>query len=712
MGENSISSFLTSYGMTGNPMIDSLIIANIIPLFISYSNNMVSLISSLLNTIFTFVLGFIKYRLKAKVTGNVVCKAEFKEGSEMYNFLKEQVIDADIEADTENSKFAHFFEMTNEITTNMEKENVKKELGTYYYNYYYGDTDKFIDMEVDYHDADKLFKYNKSYGFDDSKKKLFNYGNYVIKVIHRISESYKEITIELVSFSKSNEDRAHYVKIFKDFMRDRLEIDTKFEYLYRFIIDKQETKEIFRSLLQNGYLDSGTGRLRYGDKTMDDKHFKETKNSKYIGKNFSVVVNCTNLSDASRDFKDQIKFYETTKDINSVNKGFFSIYKKFYTNDRVDSYGYFMKGNKTYLIWNYDGNYYLMIISLGNMLTEFDLKDEVNWLIQKGIESRDFYADDDDEKHEVNLCKRLDGRWKNYVLEKRSFDTIYLPFKLMSDIKNEIEKFLEMEKLYREYQIPYKKGILLHGPPGTGKTSLVKSLAFEYQLNIYTINVNDDEINDDSIIDVLNSIGGGKKILLFEDIDTAFADKEKIKVEDKSTTETKMATTTPNATATEKTKDDEKKDDSTTVTQTQVQNKKFLTYSGLLNALDGVMSNQHGVITIMTTNNKWKLGDAFLRPGRIDKMFELSYCNNEQISVMTKTFIMKRLNLFDKEEEMEKYNDQYLDDMIKTFTNKLIDRHNVSFLKPCELQYYLLRYIEDIDGIFLNVQELIEQYQK
>lgn len=46
-----------------------------------------------------------------------------------------------------------------------------------------------------------------------------------------------------------------------------------------------------------------------------------------------------------------------------------------------------------------------------------------------------------------------------------------------------------------------------------------------------------------------------------------------------------------------------------------IQTKKFLTCSGLLNALDGV-------ITIMTTNHIDKLGDAFPRPGRIDRKFE------------------------------------------------------------------------------------------
>lgn len=48
------------------------------------------------------------------------------------------------------------------------------------------------------------------------------------------------------------------------------------------------------------------------------------------------------------------------------------------------------------------------------------------------------------------------------------------------------------------------------------------------------MDVNDEEINDDSILEILNSLGGnGLKILLFEDVDTAFADKERVAKESK-----------------------------------------------------------------------------------------------------------------------------------------------------------------------------------
>ena len=173
------------------------------------------------------------------------------------------------------------------------------------------------------------------------------------------------------------------------------------------------------------------------------------------------------------------------------------------------------------------------IVSFGERLVKKDILETMDWIIKINIKSN-LMEIKSQEKQNVCINKLKNNKWMAYDLDKRSFDTIYLPLDTLKNIRKEFDTFIQKEKLYREYQIPYKKGILFYGPPGTGKTSLVKSLAYEYQLNIYIVNINDDDINDDSIIDILNSIGNNNnKILLFEDVDSAFADKEVIAIQSK-----------------------------------------------------------------------------------------------------------------------------------------------------------------------------------
>lgn len=149
--------------------------------------------------------------------------------------------------------------------------------------------------------------------------------------------------------------------------------------------------------------------------------------------------------------------------------------------------------------------------------------------------------------------------------------------------------------------------------------------------------------------------------------------------------------------------------------------RKFLTYSGLLNAFDGVMSNQTGVITILTTNHIERLGDAFIRPGRVDARFELKECNSEQIEVMVRSFINKSYELFiaskeetlDQTEETKKWDDIRADNAginkkIKDFAGRLTDSTGESIFKPCEIQSYLLKHINNLDDLFGKYEELLQ----
>lgn len=67
--------------------------------------------------------------------------------------------------------------------------------------------------------------------------------------------------------------------------------------------------------------------------------------------------------------------------------------------------------------------------------------------------------------------------WQEIV--PRTEDIIRFPNAPIDEVVSEIERFWSREDQFRRYGLPFKRGILLHGPPGSGKSCTLQLVARE-----------------------------------------------------------------------------------------------------------------------------------------------------------------------------------------------------------------------------------------
>ena len=251
-----------------------------------------------------------------------------------------------------------------------------------------------------------------------------------------------------------------------------------------------------------------------------------------------------------------------------------------------------------------------------------------------------------DGKIDVRVAQtRWYGHWELADrIRPRSIESVILAKDEHLHVLEDIKEFLTSYEWYAGLGIPYRRGYLLHGDPGNGKTSLVAAVASALKMNIYVLSLQAPGMNDSMLVELLTSVSNNS-IILMEDVDCAFE---------------------------KRTKKEETSDK--------------LTFSGLLNALDGV-GGKDGRIIFMTTNHKEKLDPALIRPGRIDKQVEIRNAVQSQVS-----------KLFTRFYNGVKY-DQFLTDV---FVSSIED-HKYSMAK---LQGHLMNHKTDPVGAIAHREDL------
>jgi SpoVK/Ycf46/Vps4 family AAA+-type ATPase len=237
---------------------------------------------------------------------------------------------------------------------------------------------------------------------------------------------------------------------------------------------------------------------------------------------------------------------------------------------------------------------------------------------------------------------------------------------------NRLRFFLNNRSWYAEKGIPYTFGLLLHGSPGCGKTSLVKSIANETGRHPFNIKFHDfltqtqmnnlffnDRININDSTDTY-IIPQDKRLYSIEEIDcmSDLVLDRKIKNNEKeimSVDETEMEKSIdddPFETLEKSVIIDNKKNKVKKLTDklnNMRSNSEKLTLGFLLNLLDGVLEVP-GRILIMTTNYPEKLDKALIRPGRIDLILDFKKTTRATIIEMYRHFYDLNIADFDEKD--------------------------------------------------------------
>ena len=169
-----------------------------------------------------------------------------------------------------------------------------------------------------------------------------------------------------------------------------------------------------------------------------------------------------------------------------------------------------------------------------------------------------------------------------------TWESYFISDEIRAKITNKLDTFVSKEYKDRcvKFGKPYKLNILLYGVPGAGKTTLIKLLARLYRSHLYLLSLSK-EMTDSTLNELYKNIDSDKAMIALEDVDSFFNKRESLNCN--------------------------------------------ISFSSLINVLDGVQNAGRGHITFLTANHVENLDPALIRPGRIDLIIKFDYPQRPEV---------------------------------------------------------------------------------